>query len=460
MLRRLTGLLDIQSMVREPTEPEWQNMLHYAKLIRVFTHSPYGVLTQAIDSSVLYAMFSFAENTLFSNLRVLEWPISGISENSFSYLTNFIGPSLECITLRYSFQAGKIVLDNLRICQSLQKVDIKYISTEPGATASLKQVLLQSPRLHTLRLAFPIEPFHVTILSSLDGLRLLDIVLSKRSEWSNQSPSKFIFSRLEQLYLRFDSIQRAIDFLTVASFPCLISITLELQDEEPPHPLQVEKLAACLSSHSSKNMLEDIYITSECTGGPWNNEYAIRPSTLAPFLSLPNIQRFDIDANWCYDLDNGCLRAMAMAWPNLGYLGLDAYGSWPPSADCGIDLAGLLPIVKHCPDITEIQCHIEGAAPSVGDSDDEDDETDVSSDTLAHLSVGYSRVPSVEDAAVFLSKLCPEVDHITSWDSFPDRRDWDSVASWANRLTAIRRKERIRAHDEYCDDSDCSHDMD
>lgn len=447
-------------MVRYPTQEEWKRVSYHAKMIRcLYEETIFG---QTVDESVLYAMFSLADGYLFPNLRRLAWPFNGTHSGSSMYLANFISPTLEKVTIAAPCRVKKVVMDSLRACLSLKAVTICDVA-HSGALVPLRQILLQSPQLKRFTFAFPLEPSHVAILGSMEGLRDLNIQLTKSYNWSKLLPANPSFRSLKTLYLQFDSLQQAIDFLGAVFFCSVTTVSIFFKDTTFPPPPQVERLATSISIHFSKDSLSDITISSKCSPRlPWDTSKAIRPLHLAPFLSLPNISGFEIEANWCYDLDNELLRNMALAWPNLEALRIAPFGSWPRSEDCRITLYGLLPFVEHCPKISSVHCRIEGLAPTTYDDNGEATDVDdhrhlIHTEGLQYLSVGDSKVTHVENAAVFISKLCPWLEVIYAWEdvTFEDGdvrshhlRNWYSVQCWAKRLGAVRREEGERTRDE------------
>ncbi|KAK7681639.1 hypothetical protein QCA50_015373 [Cerrena zonata] len=216
--------------------------------------------------------------------------------------------------------------------------------------------------------------------------------------------------------------------------------------------------------HFSKDTLNTIGINSDSPRRlPWDKSHAIRPPNLAPFLTLPYISSFDMEASWCFDLDDEFLRTMAIAWPHLESFTIDPAGSWPKSADCRLTVAGLLPIVQHCSRISAISCRLEGNVPSVYSAGDvyEDAKFEPAKDVLC-LTVGDSCVSDVENVAVYIYKMFPYLEEIYSWDDKdndeqPNREMWDSVECWVKRLGTVCYQERKRAHAKYCKEDNCSH---
>ncbi|KAK7681637.1 hypothetical protein QCA50_015371 [Cerrena zonata] len=451
----------ILKMIKQSSEEEWKRVFHYAKMIRCLKRA--RKLTQVIDESVLYAMFSFADGLFLPNIHHLEWPLSDGQPDVSMYLSNFVTPSLKHIEMCEPFRATKVAMDSLRVCRCLKKVDIGAV-THTGALIPLRQILLQSPQLNYFTFAFSIEPSHLNILGSMNDLRELHIDLSKPYDWSRLLPATSMFPVLNKLGLQFENVRQGADFLDAVFLPCVETVRFHFKDRTFPQPTMVERFADSIATHFSKDTLRSIFISSRCPSrSPWNTNNAIQPPFLTPFLSLPNVYNFTIEANWCYDLDNEFLRTIAVAWPQLSSLTIDPSASWPPSADCRITLHSLLPFVEHCPNINSISCHIEGIAPSAyergGPTDIDDYRQRIRTDALDTISVGDSRVTDIENAAVFISKLCPYLGMIYAWEDlwFGDDEssshsdDWNSVQCWAKRLAVIRHQERKRVHEEYCD---------
>ena len=95
----------------------------HAKLVRVLT--PEAALSFCrVDTNVFHALFTFAGSSLFPNLRKLVYPFLGVQSESFGYLANFISPSIEEFVLSGRHQVSKAVMDGLRICHSLKKIDL------------------------------------------------------------------------------------------------------------------------------------------------------------------------------------------------------------------------------------------------------------------------------------------------------------------------------------------------
>ena len=476
-------------MVRPPTEKEWERLFYYAKLIRVF-QVEHGRRVQEISESVLRAMFSMANGPLFPNIRHLSWPMNGIQLDTSGYLTSFISHTLEVITIRSPYRMTKAGMDSLCLVKSLKQIDIPY----PGHTEALiplRQLLSQSLHLSKFAFALPLEPCHITTLASMDRLRTLKIQLSKTYNWKKCLPSGLVFTVLDSLSVCFENIPHAVDFFDALLFPYVTTLCISFESRALPPPDQVERLAVSIVSRFSggsiKNtgslfwqtqkscrLLKNITIMSKCSRRlPWFANSAIRPHNLAPFLRLPFIQSFRMNANWCYDLDNTFLRDMARSWCRLQDLRMDVCGSWPPAQDCRIDLLGILPFVEGCPNISSLRCRIEGKAPSsysnIGGKLEPTDSTKyrarVGCNGLKELSVGDGEINSddVEDAAVFISKVCPNLQNLSSWEHyetggiFGDNHhisSWAMVERWAKRLAVVRNEARKRARNEICNPKD------
>ena len=440
----------------------------HAKLVRVLT--PEAALSFCrVDTSVFHALFTFAGSSLFPNLRKLVYPFLGIQSESFGYLANFISPSIEEFVLSEGrLQVSKAVMDSLRICHSLKRIELPPTSEEPGVTTSLRQILLQSPQLRHCTLRFPLEPVHFATLMRMENLEEISVVIPEHYALTNMEPSQPAFTHLHSLSISFHSCRQAADTLASSRFPKVTQLSLSLATGLW-HPHEVKHLATTIANGFPRDTLSSIEISASLPHGTalnWNEELAIQPSTLRPFLLFSKISRFTIeDTNCSFDLDDAFLDEMANAWPCLIELVIAPSGMWPPTSRT--TLASLVSFAKHCKGIHTIMYNMEGSVPNnnlddeyideYDDSDDEDEEESqevASADCLQLLNVGCGRVVSIRRAAVFVSKVCPSlrdigVGYIVNGGLGSDTyKEWNLVAKWARTLAAARRGVRRRAHEE------------
>ncbi|EPT04152.1 hypothetical protein FOMPIDRAFT_44135 [Fomitopsis schrenkii] len=157
---------------------------------------------------------------------------------------------------------------------------------------------------------------------------------------------------------------------------------------------------------------------------------------------------------------------MATAWPRLRILTLGILVGWgarhPPRAT----IRGLIPLVEHCPDISDIGYRMRADVTGWGTSRTVDRPLAGDGVMARHpirLNVGDSRIHNAIKVASFLSDISPQVLSIHSlWnctihillddDDEEDEveaeemlRKWDLVAHYVPHFGMVRMQERIFA---------------
>jgi hypothetical protein len=165
---------------------------------------------------------------------------------------------------------------------------------------------------------------------------------------------------------------------------------------------------------------------------------------LRPLLSFVNLQKIIIRSCHRFKLDNDFVGAMAKAWPHLRVLQLGSYGSWGGQLD--VTLAGLVPLVQHCPNLRRLGIVIDATVV------DHSLDIPASNTKLKALSLGDSLIEDPASVAACLSGLFPFLNSIAGWNnsihwfSIEDRAKyrgrWDEVVRLTKIFADVRQMER------------------
>ncbi len=97
---------------------------------------------------------------------------------------------------------------------------------------------------------------------------------------------------------------------------------------------------------------------------PDGPDQTLLPHEFAPLFELRNLTGLSLSFDIALDIDDACIRAMAMAWPQLH--ALSAYSPKAIGDRPKVTLAGLISLAEHCPLLDALAINLD---PSVTNSD-------------------------------------------------------------------------------------------
>ncbi|CAL1705177.1 unnamed protein product [Somion occarium] len=399
---------------RLPTLSEWKREHKHALFIKTFVSSQNpSILDHSIDTTVFIALFAHGSMPFFPNLQEFQWPLRGISDGDIPFITRFLGPKLEKITLNMpnNYKLDMLTLDHLLTIHALKEMSLKG-EAGLGSLLSIRELITRSVQLRAFTCTIPLDLTHVRILATLRSLHRLSVIMPPMVDESFETSvgCDDPFPVLQTLTLAVSNLAGALHFIQLCPFTHVAQFELEIQENSlPDSPRYLEALGTLM---------------------------AIRASTLRPFLSFRNLAMFHLDANWCYDLHNSFIEEAAKAWPSLRYIFLDPWGSWPVPRDRRLTLACFLPLVQHCPRIRNFAGLFEGCVPYISDTTRPGNGHEA--EFVRDIFVGHS-VSDIEAVALFLSDLFPHLEQIRSLSEADDTHArWEEVTKKVKEYTLVR----------------------
>ncbi|CAL1705178.1 unnamed protein product [Somion occarium] len=434
--------LAAQCTERLPTLSEWKREHKHALFIKTFVSSQNpSILDHSIDTTVFIALFAHGSMPFFPNLQEFQWPLRGISDGDIPFITRFLGPKLEKITLNMpnNYKLDMLTLDHLLTIHALKEMSLKG-EAGLGSLLSIRELITRSVQLRAFTCTIPLDLTHVRILATLRSLHRLSVIMPPMVDESFETSvgCDDPFPVLQTLTLAVSNLAGALHFIQLCPFTHVAQFELEIQENSlPDSPRYLEALGTLMVKQFSSKALQAFRLTSECGSGlPWDTTKAIRASTLRPFLSFRNLAMFHLDANWCYDLHNSFIEEAAKAWPSLRYIFLDPWGSWPVPRDRRLTLACFLPLVQHCPRIRNFAGLFEGCVPYISDTTRPGNGHEA--EFVRDIFVGHS-VSDIEAVALFLSDLFPHLEQIRSLSEADDTHArWEEVTKKVKEYTLVR----------------------
>jgi hypothetical protein len=412
-------------LAREPHQKtDWSRFKFYAPFIKSLDCSWTGTSTGLVSVKILSALVeSDVEKPIFPNLCSLTW--DGELQIDL-YMDILFGPQLTCLTI---FFPPNLTDSPTSLSQTFSRL-----------TRSL-------PHLHSITicasarswpdLTSPLSDFvcgvrnlkKVVTNIQLDHRALRHLVTSPCTHLSIANDATDILQSIIELgttpFPEIGSLHvKSLDGTSVAGL-------VELLPAKKLHLLSVRhvgwgrsglditQLIKTISTRCSHTNPFSLFVAVARRDPDHSVDYPF--STLAPLLALRNVTQmefFDVS----FDLDDGDIENIAIAWPCLRSLYL---ASAPHDRRSRITLAGLVALAKHCPGLEsfELAIHItvvdfsllprEGAVTP--------------NRTLEYIFLEHWTADLVDPAQVakFLSRLFPSLKGV-NWDDFePDSDEPD-----------------------------------
>lgn len=434
------SLCDIHELLKEPLQhlrrplsaKDLRIMQGYARRVRSIGH--HGAFTHRDVNVDVYRAISLVAPTtpLFPNLRRFDW--TDTREEVFPFIRLFLGGSfitdiriiirgeevsklslLPFIETSYPHikkanfitddQSGSMVnaMSDL-ICgwDRVEELDCESISGQ--ALAHLAHL----STLHSLRITLPSH------FPELEAELLTSNPPPLFSSLRSCSFGTQTLTSVNRLISRLSSLQ--LD--SVSLFPVLPTPASDWQR-------LFEELHA-KASHSSLQALTICEDYSNPNGLPGNFIATIK--TIKPLLQFSNLMTVSLEPLAVLDLDDRDLEEISKAWPRLRHLDLSpSNGHKRPYA---ITLAGLVPLLRNCPDLSYLgividATHVEPVDPAVQNLH------------IEEMNLGESEIDDPHAIAPILHSMMPNLEEIYAWDedhmrSRPHarryRRRWASVS--------------------------------
>jgi hypothetical protein len=187
-----------------------------------------------------------------------------------------------------------------------------------------------------------------------------------------------------------------------------------------PTAAALQSLFESLSNYASHTVLEALELSDECADHkihtpvqlqdvpPSPEEVAITGTTLKPLYVFKNLTSLKLEFHFEFDIDDGTMKDMASAWPNLQTLQLCTYTGWKTRSRISLD--GLHWLVSHCKDLDVLALVISASRPDSSCQPIGGPYTP--NERITHLNLGNSTLEDVSNVASFLHQLLPNLQFI------------------------------------------------
>jgi len=231
---------------------------------------------------------------------------------------------------------------------------------------------------------------------TLDVLKYDETALSK---------SQSTFPALRSLGLTSMTESSPLDTLSSCDLDkiCVTNIT-----NSPTAPT-IERLFRALPAGCSHHSVTSIRVTILIRPPAIHilDGFTIDADMMRPLLSFVNLREIDINSYHGFELGNDFLDEVTKAWPKLRRLRLGSRG-W--GGRSSITLAGFVPLIQRCPDLTYLSLVVDATVV------DHCLTIPASNTEIKTLYLGDSKIEDPASVAACLSGLFPNLTSIVSWD--------------------------------------------
>ncbi|KAG5635643.1 hypothetical protein H0H81_010530 [Sphagnurus paluster] len=306
-----------------------------------------------------------------------------------------------------------------RICQHIERLKINISDTflKVLPPSSLQSLVCALPCLTHLQ--FPsallvITPAMIQHLGDLPGLQECGTVQITGATFPSElnklfAPTSERFSNLRRLMFHSPTCGLAENMIK-SLHRSLEHLGMYIENAQDP--LALASLIASLRGHTS-------LVSFKFLGPPTVEEEGEGAKIFTPLFELKELEEISINNGYVSQLDDEDLAAAAAAWPCLRDLNLT-----PHVANPTLTLAGLVPLVKHCPLLTRLTLPVQ-CTPFDATLLDLDL---CESSRVAFLILSCSTTTEVEadDASWCLAQLFPNLKAFMC----PKNQDDPSATSW------------------------------
>ena len=412
MEARLTPFLCLCKALRRPPDTsDWDRFIANALLVTSFKR--FGFDPDLDDHTYrTLCLYRPGPAPLLPNLQELAWEEA--DADAFEYGYQFLGPKLTTLHIGQP-PCDSLLLPMLRSlhtkCPQIRHLSVQCRSsvgpTDPVVSKAVQQLL----HLETLDLSLPLFDDALVHLATLPNLSVAKIFLPRNSEVHERlaSVNAPIFPCLAVLHVNTTRLE--------PSLTCLIDMLTSTQLSEvslsaahDPSSVSLHSFLTALSRSPSRDALSAITLSFPLPSSiplmrsmhavpPHTHpECALSLATLEPLFACPELAELDITSFFLRP-DDAFLATLAAACPRLQSLRLvpPYYTGSAPT----VTLAGLLPLLRGCPDLEHLALPLDASAPAHPANDDPGESQ------LRTLDVGGdSPIRFADEAAAFLSAHC------------------------------------------------------
>ncbi|KAJ7172789.1 hypothetical protein C8R43DRAFT_1208810 [Mycena crocata] len=391
----------LQRLRRPIVSEDWQRPRFYAHRVRELVS---GEPSRSL-SHILPMICEYIPAGLFPNLRGLSWTSFAFDS---SYIPLFINPRMESIRLNFSRDCSLAVLPTLaQQCPDLRHVvidDERSDSIAPLSTFVTGLTSIQSISITRIdRKAF----HHLGRSHSLISLRL-----NKLPPVLIQNADRHPFSRLQRLEILPEAeIHPATLFFGASRSIPLASITMHFST--PLTAFATSDFYSALAAGCPHGSLVYLNLTTTTFEDPLALDCSIPSTTLRTLFCFTNLTYVRIVASVGFDLEDGAVSDLALAWPHVEYLELTSC-SCPVRSR--VTLLALRSLAQYCPRLKHLDIVFDASAVPTTDNE-------ACQMSLTTLHASLCSITASLPVAHFLSAIFPNLASIST-----DVSDYDEVS--------------------------------
>ncbi|KAI0789962.1 hypothetical protein C8Q75DRAFT_133464 [Abortiporus biennis] len=402
-----------------------------------------------LDDSALQALFNTAvfettdgHRVHFPEIRVLEWPFTGIDGNFFHLVDHFLGMKMQKIALRGYLQRDINTDDTMSMLWSAipircpELIEFKMTEFSPFVPPSHDMSAWKSLKIFDCGRSYgmPIEIY--AALSKLPRLHRVNFYPIQRTNIleENQSSETLnpvvdpTFPSLHHLTLISEEIENCIDVLQHNSYPVLAELFIGLNFRSGPSPIHSGSfgldLLEIIPRRVSSN-LRHLLIQGYHYDPPFPNPRSHHSPQMLHIIrsmlqAFPNMEHFELQScQFTFDINRTFLTEIAAAWPKLKRLAFTPY--YP------------------CPFLLCLWIRVDAngsqSIPGLNPTSERNS-------SLQRLYLGESSIHSAENVIEFLLHSFPKLQYLEAWRySTPNgaeekryRKQWKMVEKKVNKI--------------------------
>ncbi|KAG5732093.1 hypothetical protein E4T56_gene9253, partial [Termitomyces sp. T112] len=354
----------------EPTD--WDRFDYYAPRILslglpytpLFQYFQYGFNSIQIHESVLEGFCAYRPvHPLFKNLRTLCAKLqTAYTTRFFAFLLN---PSIVSLfimvydTILLAEELPRLLFLIPHHCPNIQGFTPFFLNVPlPQSVSALERLTVS---LSHLRKLFVTVPFSADVLHQIGNLpELRELLVQLSSEGSTQEARDIFvstddrFSELRVFHLRAHRLGHVTQAMSSLQRP-LTELYIEVKESDDTNTFSTfETFARVFLRHPCASSLVKLHLHVTIVGF----EDGDVASAFRPLLAVYNMSAFRVVSQCVLELDNAFIADAAKAWPRLKNLTLLPSPLPEASTRPKMTLSGLIPLIRHCPDLNFLQVSI------------------------------------------------------------------------------------------------------
>ncbi|OJT13953.1 hypothetical protein TRAPUB_9492 [Trametes pubescens] len=464
------------SLTRPPDPSEWDRFLANALLVTSFKR--FGLVPDLDEDTYRTLCLYRPVQSLLPNLRELIWEEP--DADVFEYGYQFLGPKLTTLHLGQPPSDSLIlpILRSLHVkCPLLANLSVQCRSSIGPVDRVVSHSVANLHHLETVDLALPLFDDALLHLAALPGLSVAKIHLPRTPEVHDRllATTSPIFPSITSLHISAVRLEPSVPHLIrLITSEQLSEVRLCTAHDSPA--TAVRDYLAALSACPSMNALSAVTISSPLPSSiplmmslnalpPLDRpEFVLDASVFEPLFVCSELTELEV-SSFLLQPDDELLRLLANAFPRLQSLRL-----LPPYNAGSVSeatLAGLLPLLRHCPDLAHLAVLVDASGP-LPDLEEPDYLPSPHPSQLVTLDVADSPIVYPDEAAAFLSAHCTHPEFsirsagLHDGDHDPEHTRlrgvhnamWDQASRLVRLFVRVRNQERTRRTVYYDSDYD------